>query len=399
MRSLLANKHPNDPIIREIRPQDLEARLDPINDLALDDSVRAAWRELASQGKNGEPFFQPEWIEAFAGSFGKGKQHLLLSAWREGTLSGIAPLSRSGVFFGKIPARAYRSLSGIHSCRYDILLDDSDPERASKAMWRRLAVDQWWDVIEAQDVPADGDFFRLMRHANASGFITGVWPTRKMPFIKIPDRDKDPFSNCPKYSKKDRSRMKSKLIKLNSEGRVSFDVIESNHERALKEFIDLEASGWKGDNGSAIASNSTTRRFYELTTTGLAPRGLVRIYEMRFNDKLIASDLGFLMNGVFFSVKVAYDESFSRYSPGQLLNRHIIEDLWENGSTTFDLMGTRMPYKMVWTTEVREHSHCYIFRPSLKGRLLHTATMRGGRALRGLKYRVWGDPQGVGEKP
>jgi CelD/BcsL family acetyltransferase involved in cellulose biosynthesis len=120
---------------------------------------------------------------------------------------------------------------------------------------------------------------------------------------------------------------------------------------------------------------------------------------MRFNDKLIASDLGFLMNGVFFSVKVAYDESFSRYSPGQLLNRHIIEDLWENGSTTFDLMGTRMPYKMVWTTEVREHSHCYIFRPSLKGRLLHTATMRGGRALRALKYRVWGDPQGVGEKP
>lgn len=114
---------------------------------------------------------------------------------------------------------------------------------------------------------------------------------------------------------------------------------------------------------------------------------------MRFNDKLIASDLGLLMNRSFFSVKVAYDEAYSRYSPGQLLNRHIIQDLWAHGCKTYDLMGTKMPYKMVWTTEVREHSHCYIFRPTLKGKLLHAVTMRTGKTLRGLKHRVWGDPQ------
>ena len=394
MRSLIATDHFHHLTIRDPRHQTLETRLDPLSNFTLELSTKDEWRELASQGKNSEPFFQPEWIEAFAGSFGRGNTYLLLSVWKEGRLTGMAPLSRSGFFFGKIPARTYRSLSGIHSGRYDILLDDTDPERASKAMWRRLAADQWWDVIEVQDVPADGDFFRLMKHANASGFLTGVWPTRKMPFIKIPERDKDPFSNCPKHSKKDRSKMKSKLTKLNSEGRVSFDTIESNHEHALREFIELENSGWKGTNGSAIASNPTTRRFYELMCAGLSSRGLVRIYEMRFNEKLIASDLGFIMNGAFFSVKVAYDESFSRYSPGQLLNRHIIEDLWANGFKIYDLMGAKMPYKMVWTSEVREHSHCYIFRPTLKGKLLHAATMRGGKALKGLKYRVWGDPQG-----
>lgn len=360
----------------------------------LSPALSHAWRALAAQGAHAEPFFQPEWFEAFAGSFGQGSPQLLLSVWDDhGSLRGIAPFARSRAFFGKIPARAYRSLSGIHSCRYDLVLDEEHPERVCAAMWETLMSDRSWDVIEAEDVPVGGGFFELMRQAQAAGFLTGVWSTRKMPRLTLPTADTPPFANCPDHFKSMRSRLKRKLAKLGQEGRVSFEVRTSDHAEFLSRFIALEGGGWKGVSGGAIALSATTRRFYEIMVEHMSARGYVRTYSLEINGSLIAAGLGLVMNKTYYCPKVAYDETYARFSPGQLLNSYVIQDLSQNGFRTYDLLGPRMPWKMVWTTDVREHYNCYIFRPTVKGRLLHAATMHGARMLRRVRHRIYGDPQ------
>jgi CelD/BcsL family acetyltransferase involved in cellulose biosynthesis len=137
-----------------------------------------------------------------------------------------------------------------------------------------------------------------------------------------------------------------------------------------------------------------------MITDHLKQRQSLRYYVLNVDGRTIAMHLGILMNGTYYSPKVAYDESYAAFSPGQLLNQFVIKDLTLNGVHTFDFLGPRALWKCVWASEVREHSTCYIFRPSFKGRVLHALTMRGAASMRRLRNRIKGDPQDVrwGEK-
>ncbi len=364
---------------------------DPKKLVAVSDS----WKALTASGVFAEPFYQPEWFAAFATSFARHQQALLLSVWGDAKLRGIMPMLRSTAFFGGIPARTYRSLSGVHSCRYDVIHDQADSQHILKLIWGTLYRDESWDVIEAEDVPSDGAFTSLMQEAKDAGCLVGVWPTRKTPVLSIPSRGSEPLVNCPREWKSMRSRLKSKLRRLEQEGDVRFEVQTSNCDESFKRFLLLESSGWKGRTKSAIASSLVTTRFYTSIVEELQKRGMLRMYSLHVGAKTIAMQLGVAMNGVYYSPKVAYDESFAHYSPGQLLNRHVIINLCNEGFTKYDFLGPRASWKAIWTADVREHHNCYIFRPTLRGRLLYALTMHGATSLRKIYRRIYGDPQAV----
>lgn len=105
--------------------------------------------------------------------------------------------------------------------------------------------------------------------------------------------------------------------------------------------------------------------------------------------------LGLMMEGIYYSPKVAYDEDFSSFAPGHLLVQHIIGDLAANGGHTFEFLGPRAPWKQVWAQECVEHRNWYIFRSTIRGRCLHALTMRIAPKVRSLRHRMRGDPQSV----
>jgi CelD/BcsL family acetyltransferase involved in cellulose biosynthesis len=355
------------------------------------------WRDIAAAGRYAAPFFQPEWFSAFNGAFVGHGAAQLFTVWSGSTLKGVAPLHKTGEFFGGIPARTLRSLSGIHSCRYDLIHDGSDQQQVVEALWESLCKDQRWDVIEAEDVPHGGAFYALQECARAAGFPVGTWSTRKTPILPLPAPNQDPFSNCPQTFKSLRSRLKSKLRRLEEaqQGKVSFEVEQHGTPELFERFVRLESSGWKGSKGSAITQRAEVSRFYKRIVEYLNDAGILRYYMLNAGGKTIAMHLGALMNGVYYTPKVAYDESYAVFSPGQLLNQFAIKDLSRNGVQTYDFLGPRAMYKCVWAPEVREHSSCYIFRPSLKGRFLHALTMRAAGYMRRVRYRIKGDPQDI----
>jgi CelD/BcsL family acetyltransferase involved in cellulose biosynthesis len=353
------------------------------------------WSEIVSQGEFAEPFFQPEWFRAYADSFAADRAKFLLSVWSGERLKGVMPLERTGTFFGGIPARAYRGLSGIHSCRYDLIHDGVNGERVIGAFWRTLASDDWWDVVELEDVPDGGAFERLAQEASSAGYLIGVWPTRRTPILNLPDQGSEAFANCPHSFKSMRSRLKSKLKRLRSEGDVNFKIYSSDWREGFELFLKLENSGWKASSGSAIACNQTTTRFYQSVVGALSERGFLRIYELSVGARPVAMHLGLAMNGVYYAPKVAYDESFARYSPGQLLNSYVIADLHQSGFRLYDFLGPTAEWKMVWASGIRKHSNRYIFRPNTRGRVLHALTMYGASSLRSLYRRVKGDRQAI----
>jgi CelD/BcsL family acetyltransferase involved in cellulose biosynthesis len=278
-----------------------------------------------------------------------------------------------------------------------LIHDGSNQQQVVEALWESLSKDPWWDVIEAEDVPHGGAFYALLECARAAGFLVGTWTTRKTPVLPLPAPNQDPFSNCPQTFKSLRSRLKSKLRRLEEaqQGKVSFEVEQHGTPELFERFVKLEASGWKGSQGSAIAQRAEVNCFYERIVEYLTDAGALRCYALNAGGKTIAMHLGVLMNGVYYTPKVAYDESYAAFSPGQLLNQFAIKDLSRNGVKAYDFLGPRALYKCVWAPEVREHSNCYIFRSSLKGRFLHALTMRGAEYMRRVRYRIKGDPQDI----
>jgi CelD/BcsL family acetyltransferase involved in cellulose biosynthesis len=349
------------------------------------------WKRLTNSDRYAEPFYQPEWFHAYATAFEPRGDIVLATAYLNTELAAIAPLLSTNTFFGRAPARTYRSLSGIHSCRYDIM-HRFDGQSVCKAIWRALYHDPSWQVIEVLDVPEGATWYAMMKLAKRDGYLTGVWPTRRSPYLSLPPKGQDPFINCPTLNKSYRARLSRKLKQLSRHGDVSVQVETGSATSVLSDFMTLELRGWKGSNGSAIACKQSTRHFYEMITHELAHQGNLRAYTLRVGSKAIAMQLGFAMSGRYFVPKIAYDENFAKFSPGQLLWNHVISDLPNAAIHTVDFLGPQAAWKSVWTDKVRPHTNCYIFRPSLYGRLLHVVTMKFGRWARSARYAVYGNP-------
>ena len=354
----------------------------------------SAWRQLTAQGVCGEPFYQPEWFQVFQVSLAPKTSPYLVSVHKGDDLVGLLPLMRSRSVLGRIPASCLQSLSNLHSCRFDFVHDGTAREPITKTAWECVRDNGDWDVIEARDVPMNGNFEGFMDHARLDGFPTLLWPTRKMPYLPLSADGQDPFTNCPDRFKGSRSRLKGKEKKLRQEGPVDFTLTKEADPEIVGKFFKLEASGWKGQNGSAISLSSSLINFYTTIAKVAEKQGTLRLYSLRLSGEPIAMHFGVQMNGVYYIPKVAYDERYKKFSPGLLLAKYVIEALTQEGISCFDFLGPRMEWKCVWTPYVREHANCYIFNRTVKGRALHAA-VKAAAHLRRLKYRWKGDPQEI----
>jgi hypothetical protein len=88
---------------------------------------------------------------------------------------------------------------------------------------------------------------------------------------------------------------------------------------AFEEFVRLEAAGWKGRRGTALASLQDAGPFAREVVARLADAGAVRIVSLRMNDQPLAVVICLVAGETAFTWKIAYDEAFSRFSPGAQL--------------------------------------------------------------------------------
>lgn len=98
---------------------------------------------------------------------------------------------------------------------------------------------------------------------------------------------------------------------------------------AVERFLELEQSGWKGRSGTALGATGHSRQFTLDMTARLAARNQLQVLEMWQGERLVASKLNLMSGHAAFAWKIAYDEEFSPYSPGVLLElenvRHLVE--------------------------------------------------------------------------
>jgi hypothetical protein len=84
-------------------------------------------------------------------------------------------------------------------------------------------------------------------------------------------------------------------------------------------FVELEARGWKGDAHTALATEEVDCQFVRTMLLGAAERGRLQAIGIWLNGRPIALKLNLLATPGSFAFKIAYDEAYSKFSPGVLL--------------------------------------------------------------------------------
>ncbi|MDR3686530.1 MAG: GNAT family N-acetyltransferase [Coriobacteriia bacterium] len=84
-------------------------------------------------------------------------------------------------------------------------------------------------------------------------------------------------------------------------------------------FLDVEASGWKGEQGTAVKSNPELEAFYRAMTQSMVEDGWCEIHSLHAEGRCIASEFCVFTGGQCDAPKAGYDEAYSRIMPGKLV--------------------------------------------------------------------------------
>ena len=102
-------------------------------------------------------------------------------------------------------------------------------------------------------------------------------------------------------------------------------VDRSGDPDAVEAFLELEGSGWKGREGTALTSNPDHAEFFRQASRGFAARGELELLFLEAGGRVAAARYTLLGGDASFCFKVAYDEGLSRYSPGRELELQLID--------------------------------------------------------------------------
>lgn len=121
-----------------------------------------------------------------------------------------------------------------------------------------------------------------------------------------------------KKKRKEIKRLQSRLAEL---GTVTTTRLADRDELPawIDTYLALEQSGWKGRAGSALASEPHTAAFFRDALTGAFDAGKLELLRLDLDGKPLAMLVNFLTAPGSFSFKTAFDEAYSRYSPGVLI--------------------------------------------------------------------------------
>jgi hypothetical protein len=307
------------------------ARVVPI--ASMDARLHGAWRELAEWAAEPNPFHHPDLVVPAARCLGDGGE-ALLAVERRGELLGCLPVRPLRRWHG-VPVR------GIASWRHDYCLlgtplTRSDSlEVSARAMVGALAGARGGGgLVALEEMGGDGPVAVALVTAMAERGLSCVeWEGHERPVLRRPDSG----GTFPSAGGERIDRLARARRALERTLGVAVRLVDRSEDAGARErFLALEASGWKGRAGTAMACRPRHADLFRATTVAFAAGGRLQILSLEAGVRPIAMKWNLLAGGAVFHVKTAYDEGLSRYSPGAQLEVEAMSRFLSGGELWMD---------------------------------------------------------------
>lgn len=105
--------------------------------------------------------------------------------------------------------------------------------------------------------------------------------------------------------------------------------------RWIQRFLIMEAKGWRGRRGLAVSSQASCSQFFQEAMKNAWDAGRLRMIGLTLDSSLIAIKINLACTGGAFAFMITYDEAYSAYSPGLLLEVENIRRFHQDASSTW----------------------------------------------------------------
>jgi CelD/BcsL family acetyltransferase involved in cellulose biosynthesis len=150
----------------------------------------------------------------------------------------------------------------------------------------------------------------------------------------------------------------------------------------LRLAFELEGSGWKTENGTAIVSRPETLRFYEDLARWAARRGLLRLFFLRVDGRPIAVEIVLVAGRRSFDLKGGYDPEFRKYAPGRVMRDLLLAWAEQNGIETHEFLGEPEAWKLERSHGLWTRYELVAVKGRLRGRAARAALVHGRPLVR-----------------
>jgi CelD/BcsL family acetyltransferase involved in cellulose biosynthesis len=244
----------------------------------------------------------------------------ILSVWRGDALIGLLPV-RIERRYGRTPIAHVQNWAH-HQCFLGMPLVRRGAERAF-----------WTEVLKAlDDASWARGFFHMTGLVENGPVHRGLAEAaallgRPCPIVHRSSRALLESSLSPDayYAQAVRKKKRKELARLSARlremGKITVSRAGSTDEteRCCDEFLALEAAGWKGRAGSALASQPAKLAFFREAVAGAQAAGRLEFLRLALDGRPIAMLANFFAPPGGFTFKIAFDEDYARFSPGVLI--------------------------------------------------------------------------------
>lgn len=292
------------------------------------------WERLTRRADS--PFGDHVWFGAWWAAFGTGSLRIC-TLWEDGELQAALPLS--------VHRGALRALANFHTPAFVA------PAREREALVRVVdeALDQSANELAVQGVDLDAPLHDvLLGSSYGRGRLVLVEQLYRSPRVDVSGDFEDYAGTRGRPFKELRRRWRK--LNREHEPRFRFEDSPGDLEADLKTGFEIEASGWKGRQKTAILSSPQTRAFYTAIASSYLARGELRLAWLDVDGGPAAFAFCLERSGRLYLLKLGINDRLRPLSPGLLIDYCITERCFELGYERFELLGADDAYKNYFAT-------------------------------------------------
>jgi hypothetical protein len=290
------------------------------------------WRALAARALEPNIFYEPSFALAAAAVLARDARAILV--W-----SAVSPRRLVGFFPVRVEPHRYGFklpiLTGLTHAYGPLGVPLVEREAAEPV------IAAWLDHLAAETagpgllllpfLPEDGSFAVALAAILQRGRIASADFNRHRRALLKPNDDRL-FYVEGSLGQHQHKELRRRWRRLSETGAVLFTTATESKAvaAALDDFFALEAEGWKGRAGTAVARHRALQGFIRAAVGELAGEGKVSIDRILLDGRAIAAAIVLHSGRSAWFWKIAYDESFARYSPGVMLSVVVTDELLED---------------------------------------------------------------------
>lgn len=328
------------------------------------DAIRDAWDRLMDSSEQPRPVNSYAWVSSFLEHcLDPDEKWLCLQAWQDGRLIGILPLVEQRRRWLGRSAPVLRSPGDNDTSSMEMLVESGHEAVVLTNFLKALDqyVPGWLGLAFTRLLPDSAILRQCERGLSGAAAIIDLNGYGR--FFRVSGSFEERFSAMRSKYRSNVRRSRRLFHELDGAREVIVNGGEASGA-AVEEFLDLEASGWKGREGTAIRTSPGMAQFYASLSKKLAARGQVTWRFLLAEGRLIGGQMEVRTGSVLQTPKLAHDEAYARCSPGQLVVDSMLQ--WAHGSSDLKeidcltdvdwldpWLARRRPYYDVWITPLR----------------------------------------------